>query len=321
MKASWLPWQGDNQFRRLLARISLPAFCAASVAGVAAPTAVAAPAQVGAGQALGQVVAVKATKDAKKFTSSSVTISGQSGGKAHEGEKLTAVPKVSPTPDKISYQWFRNDQKIDGANKATYTAKASDVGKTIKARVTAKKAGYVELQKLSAPVTISAKVYQHKPVGPEVAALRHATTPEGRYGRGAVQNTAIGLVRYDEYLRNPVGLLVEDMNWEREQSKLPPIVLDPELMKYADCHAKELAALNHLTHESGCPNSENWESVTNRGESAVWGLVRTPKGLHKIPIANDNPILQNAMLYGSRPNVVHGIGTAGRFVVIVANTK
>lgn len=48
----------------------------------------------------------------------------------------------SPSPDKVTYQWYRNGKVIKKATKASYKLTKSDKGKRITVKVTASKAGY-----------------------------------------------------------------------------------------------------------------------------------------------------------------------------------
>jgi hypothetical protein len=60
------------------------------------------------------------------------------------GQTLTAVAGIwSPLPDTpLTYQWYRSGKAIKGATAVSYTLTKSDVGKTIKVKVSGKKAGY-----------------------------------------------------------------------------------------------------------------------------------------------------------------------------------
>ncbi|UKA55556.1 excalibur calcium-binding domain-containing protein [Arthrobacter sp. FW305-BF8] len=73
------------------------------------------------------------------------------------GYLLTAVPGTwSPTPDTLSYQWYRAGVAVAGATAATYRLPASAAGATYSVRVTASKAGYASLVKASAATAVVA---------------------------------------------------------------------------------------------------------------------------------------------------------------------
>ena len=57
-----------------------------------------------------------------------------------EAEVVTAP---SPTPTSYTYQWYRGSSAISGATSSTYTTTSSDVGSTIKVRITGVKTNYV----------------------------------------------------------------------------------------------------------------------------------------------------------------------------------
>ena len=66
------------------------------------------------------------------------------------GETLTATPGGwQPAPDSLSYQWYRTGIAITGATRPGYTLTATDKGKTITAKVTARKTGYNTASKTS----------------------------------------------------------------------------------------------------------------------------------------------------------------------------
>ncbi|HEY3408347.1 MAG TPA: hypothetical protein VGK53_09265 [Propionicimonas sp.] len=65
-------------------------------------------------------------------------------GTPRVGKTLTVVPgSYTPAATGYSYQWYRGTARIGGATKAGYILKASDLGKAIRARVRAIRAGYV----------------------------------------------------------------------------------------------------------------------------------------------------------------------------------
>ncbi|WP_062464282.1 hypothetical protein [Demequina soli] len=79
-------------------------------------------------------------------TSPSPAISGGTTA----GSVLTAKPgSWSPTPDTLSYQWYRSGAAISGATKSTYTLTTADRGKKVTVKVTGRKAGYTTVTKTS----------------------------------------------------------------------------------------------------------------------------------------------------------------------------
>ncbi|WP_432244929.1 hypothetical protein ACRB8A_14430 [Arthrobacter sp. G.S.26] len=79
-------------------------------------------------------------------------------GTPQVGRALTAVPGTwSPTPDAMSYQWFRSGTAITGAVGKTYTPVGADYGKTITVKVTGNKAGYPAVSRTSAATAVVAK--------------------------------------------------------------------------------------------------------------------------------------------------------------------
>ena len=62
-----------------------------------------------------------------------------------------------PTPDSVTYQWFLGANAIPSATNAAYTPVATDVGKTLTAKVTAVKAGYLTKTFSSDPTSNVAK--------------------------------------------------------------------------------------------------------------------------------------------------------------------
>ncbi|MFT4218155.1 MAG: hypothetical protein QM619_13370 [Micropruina sp.] len=73
-------------------------------------------------------------------------------GTATVGQTLTATSGTwTPTPDSLSYQWYRSGKSISKATKATYTLTKSDAKKTITVKVTAEKDGYQTVSRTSAP--------------------------------------------------------------------------------------------------------------------------------------------------------------------------
>jgi hypothetical protein len=58
------------------------------------------------------------------------------------GRKLTAIVGAWTAETTLTYQWYRNGSGIKGATAKSYTATASDRGKTLAVRVTGSKRGY-----------------------------------------------------------------------------------------------------------------------------------------------------------------------------------
>jgi hypothetical protein len=72
-------------------------------------------------------------------------------GTVQVGRTLTATaPGWLPTPDRWSYQWYRNSKPISHASKPSYTLVGSDAGKTITVRMTGVKTGYTAAARTSA---------------------------------------------------------------------------------------------------------------------------------------------------------------------------
>ena len=73
-------------------------------------------------------------------------------GTAALGQTLTAhVAAWAPTPDSWSYQWYRNDTRISGADDPTYTVVAADGGSSLKVELTGAKMGFQSVTKGSSP--------------------------------------------------------------------------------------------------------------------------------------------------------------------------
>jgi hypothetical protein len=77
-------------------------------------------------------------------------------GKARVGTKLKAVKGKWTAKSKISYRWYRDGKAIKGAKSATYKVKSADAGAKITVKVTAKKAGFTTLSKMSKAKKIAA---------------------------------------------------------------------------------------------------------------------------------------------------------------------
>jgi hypothetical protein len=66
------------------------------------------------------------------------------------GRTTTAeVIQWTPTPDSVSYQWFKNGSPIDGATDISYTPVESDLGAKLTVSETGTKAGYSSLTEVS----------------------------------------------------------------------------------------------------------------------------------------------------------------------------
>ena len=71
-------------------------------------------------------------------------------GTAKVGSSLTASAGTwSPAPVALGYQWYRGGSKIVNATKATYTVSSDDAGAALSVAVTATKAGYVTVTRMS----------------------------------------------------------------------------------------------------------------------------------------------------------------------------
>jgi uncharacterized protein YkwD len=71
-------------------------------------------------------------------------------GTAQVGYTLTAIAGAwGPAPVTLSYQWYRSGTPIAGATAATYRAAATDVARSLSARVTGAKAGYATTSQAS----------------------------------------------------------------------------------------------------------------------------------------------------------------------------
>ncbi|WP_169304020.1 S8 family serine peptidase [Arthrobacter sp. CAU 1506] len=80
-------------------------------------------------------------------------------GKATVGNALSAKPGTwSPGPIRLSYQWLRNGSPIYRATGTRYSLTSTDVGKSIKVRISGEKSGYKTAVRESAAVRVSAGV-------------------------------------------------------------------------------------------------------------------------------------------------------------------
>jgi hypothetical protein len=78
-------------------------------------------------------------------------------GKAKVGATVKIKKAGWTSGVSYSYQWYRAGKAIKNATKATYKVKAADRGKTIKVKVTAKKAGWTSASKVSPTLKVPAK--------------------------------------------------------------------------------------------------------------------------------------------------------------------
>ncbi|MGC3992730.1 MAG: peptidoglycan-binding protein [Propionicimonas sp.] len=99
--------------------------------------------------------AATSTVDNGTFSASPVpTVTGT----AKVGKTLTATAGTwKPTPGSLAYQWLRDGKAIDGATKASYTARAEDAGAKLSVSVTATRDGYTTTTKASTATGAVAK--------------------------------------------------------------------------------------------------------------------------------------------------------------------
>lgn len=77
-------------------------------------------------------------------------------GRARVGRTLSVdVGEWTPRPSSYSYRWYRNSRAISGATSRTYTVRSADRGQQIRARVTARRTGYVTGARWTATRTIA----------------------------------------------------------------------------------------------------------------------------------------------------------------------
>ncbi|GAA4362824.1 S8 family serine peptidase [Paeniglutamicibacter cryotolerans] len=78
------------------------------------------------------------------------TTGPKTNGKAQVGSTLSiSMKKWGPSPVALTYRWYRSGQQITGAKKKTYQVVRADAGKTLKVRVTGRKAGYATVARTS----------------------------------------------------------------------------------------------------------------------------------------------------------------------------
>jgi len=97
-------------------------------------------------------------------TSAAVTVTGAFtaspsptiSGTPTVGQTLTAVPGAwAPAPVTLRYQWYRGTSVITGATGAAYKLAAADAATKITVRVTGSRAGYANVARTSAAVTVA----------------------------------------------------------------------------------------------------------------------------------------------------------------------
>ncbi|WP_062529807.1 CAP domain-containing protein [Demequina rhizosphaerae] len=97
---------------------------------------------------------VWATQNFAHYSKFDATPRPKIAGKKKVGSVLTAkVGSWSPSPN-VSFRWFRDGKRIDGANGRKYTVTKADRGHNIKVKVIAKRSGYLTTAKTSAAVAI-----------------------------------------------------------------------------------------------------------------------------------------------------------------------
>lgn len=118
----------------------------------------------------GKYVSVTVTTDETRFAQGSITLMAQTGAAITADISLTGVNKVgsiladnvanvSVAGSSVTYQWYRNNVAIGGANTFMYFPDVADLGKTITVKTTIARFGYTSLVSTqSAGVTISATV-------------------------------------------------------------------------------------------------------------------------------------------------------------------
>jgi serine protease len=124
------------------------------------------------------------TPNAVFTTGPTATITGE----PQVGQTLTAHEGTpSPTPDSFGYQWLADGAEIGGATDSTFEVTATQAGKQISVRVTAKRAGYLDASDTS------------DPVGPVVGHINVATADSVVQGGRTVRVTANGLSPRENY--------------------------------------------------------------------------------------------------------------------------
>lgn len=93
-------------------------------------------------------------------TAGKVTVAGS----VRVGSSLTAITSGWERDAALSYQWFRSDSAIAGANSATYRLVADDLGRSVTVRVIGAVAGKVSVARVSDAATVAAGQLSAKPV-------------------------------------------------------------------------------------------------------------------------------------------------------------
>jgi hypothetical protein len=171
---------------------------------------------------VGQKLWAKATLSAPGYTTverSSVQVTGVAAtfvtapvptisGTARVGQVQTANPGTwAPGGAALSYQWYRGTTAIAGAVSNRYTTSAADYGKALKVRVRATKAGFVTVDRFSAPRTIAA--------GTIVATKSVVVTGVHRYNQtlGISQGWTSGVSYKYQWYRNGVAIRGGTASW------------------------------------------------------------------------------------------------------------
>lgn len=123
--------------------------------------------------------ATKTSKKTSKVKTGHLTkVTPVIGGDPIVGETLMANPGSWTYQTIFSYQWYRNGKKVRGATQASYTLTVSDVGKTLKVKVTGKLKGYTTTSKYSkSTVKVTVPVPTPPPAPPEPSPEPTPTTP------------------------------------------------------------------------------------------------------------------------------------------------
>ena len=123
---------------------------------------------------LGKIVNVRVTATAPGYASASVTSTSTVvtvgrlltatptptiSGTAKFGATLTAIPgEWGPAPVALSYRWYINSTRVDGATASTFVVPASAVGKTVTVRVYGSKEGFATQSRASLPTATIASL-------------------------------------------------------------------------------------------------------------------------------------------------------------------
>ncbi len=131
------------------------------------------------------IVDVNATL--KKVSGKTPTITGT----PYVGKTLKSeAGKWGPGTVKLSYQWYRSGKKISGATKTSYKLTKTDLGATIKVKVTGKKTNYTKTTKTSAATktVVLGKVSGSTPtITGQTTVGETLTVKAGQWGPGTVK--------------------------------------------------------------------------------------------------------------------------------------